>query len=162
MKTRYFWLPFIFGFILAAFSAYKILNPFLNPEINVDVFQPEYRSLNGQLRTLTKESDKIRLINYWATWCKPCVAEFKDFQRLKEKYGDKLEIIAISEEEAGIIEKFKTRNPYDFEFLRASQKLSDYGIQAIPVNVVLDKKGNVLFSKTGQLSIPEIEAVLNQ
>ena len=162
MKTRYFWLPFIFGFILAGLFAFSITKPFINPETDVNVFEPEYRTLSGGPFKLAEKSDKIRLVNYWSTWCKPCVAEFKDFQKLKEKYNDKFEIITISDEDISKIENFKNSKGYNFQFLHSPRRLSNYGINAIPVNVLLDKNGNPIISKVGQLSINEVEEVLNQ
>ena len=160
MKTKHFWLPFMLGFVLAALTAYSIAKPFINSETNV--FQPEYRTLDDKKFTLNKKSGKVRLISYWATWCKPCVAEFKDFQKLKEKYPEKLEIITVSDEEPSKISEFKNRHSYSFNFLYTNKKLSSIGINAVPVNVILDKDGNSIYSKLGTISPELIEELLSE
>ncbi len=46
---------------------------------------------------INKKSEKIKLINFWATWCKPCIEELPYFEEAEKKYGkDELEIIFVS------------------------------------------------------------------
>ncbi len=45
--------------------------------------------------TLSAYRGKIVLINFWGTWCGPCVMEVPDFQRIKQKYGDAVEVLAV-------------------------------------------------------------------
>lgn len=52
--------------------------------------------LNGTSHTLHDLKDKNILINFWATWCPPCVAEFPDLLSLAEQYPDTLTLVTIS------------------------------------------------------------------
>jgi len=48
-------------------------------------------------KIIKKDNGKIKIINFWATWCRPCVAEIPQFESLFEKYGtDELEMILVS------------------------------------------------------------------
>jgi thiol-disulfide isomerase/thioredoxin len=52
--------------------------------------------LQGRRWTAAELSNRVVLIEFWASWCAPCLAQFPDFKRLKEKHGDQFEILAIS------------------------------------------------------------------
>lgn len=51
----------------------------------------EFTSITGD-----STSDKVQVINFWATWCKPCVEELPAFEKLQVQYGDDVEVILIS------------------------------------------------------------------
>ncbi len=46
--------------------------------------------------TTSNSGDKVQVINFWATWCKPCVEELPAFEKLQAQYGDDVEVILIS------------------------------------------------------------------
>jgi thiol-disulfide isomerase/thioredoxin len=52
--------------------------------------------LEGRRWTAAELSNRVVLIEFWASWCAPCLAQFPDFKRLKEKHGQQFEILAIS------------------------------------------------------------------
>jgi thiol-disulfide isomerase/thioredoxin len=52
-------------------------------------------------------SDKVRIINFWASWCAPCVKELPYFKKIAENYASKVEVIFISLDFAEDIEKAK-------------------------------------------------------
>ena len=66
------------------------------------IIQGEKRSLKvydfeGFEHLLSKQDNKIYIINFWATWCKPCVAELPYFEKITEKYStDDVEVILVS------------------------------------------------------------------
>ena len=53
-------------------------------------------TLSGESYTLTQKRGSVVLLNFWATWCAPCVREMPAFSVLSEKYGDKLEILCVN------------------------------------------------------------------
>lgn len=59
---------------------------------------------------LEKPSDKIQVINFWATWCAPCVEELPAFEKLQANYEDDIEVTLVSLDD---VEKLKTKvNPF--------------------------------------------------
>src|SRR5438105_12850284 len=64
--------------------------------------------LDGRQISTSDWRGKVVLINFWATWCPPCRAEIPDLIALQEKYRDQLQIIGVSEDEAGpeVVKRF--------------------------------------------------------
>jgi peroxiredoxin len=59
------------------------------------------RDIKGQTHTLAQHRNKVILLNFWATWCVPCLKEFPHLQRLYEQYRARgFEILAVSIDEA--------------------------------------------------------------
>ena len=78
-----------------------------NNQKNVD-YIPDLVDLEGNEIKLDDEKGNVVILNLWATWCKPCIAEFESLEKSKEKFiGKKVKIFAISNEK---IDKIKDEN----------------------------------------------------
>lgn len=68
-----------------------------NTIINTDSIYLDIYDFNGFKNFLNKKNDTVYVINFWATWCAPCVKELPYFELLNEKYKDKnVEVILVS------------------------------------------------------------------
>ncbi|HCZ8395990.1 TlpA family protein disulfide reductase [Elizabethkingia anophelis] len=56
--------------------------------------------------TLSAYKDRLILLDFWATWCGGCLQNFPKMESLEKKYGDKIKILAVSNESRGVLEKF--------------------------------------------------------
>lgn len=57
---------------------------------------------------INKKEDKIKVINFWATWCKPCVEELPHFEKIHQQYKDKnVEVLLVSLDQASMTDKVK-------------------------------------------------------
>jgi len=66
-------------------------------KINIDNVKLEIYDFNGLEKFLNQEDNKVHVINFWATWCKPCVKELPHFEALNKKYKDKgVEVLLVS------------------------------------------------------------------
>ena len=120
--------------------------------------------LNGQSIDLEQYNNKTVFVNFWATWCKPCLQEMPSIQRAKEvlKHEDIVFLFA-SDETAGQIEGFKSVHDYDFNYVRA-ENLEELNIMALPTTFIFDKKGKLVFSEMGYKKWDDkknIEMILN-
>lgn len=105
---------------------------------------------NGETYNFETAKGKVVLINFWATWCPPCIAEMPNMEKLYRDYKDEVVFLFVSNESQEIISKFKTKNNYDFVVyspLTSNPKLLD--ISTIPRTFVLDKQGHVVIDKSG-------------
>jgi len=66
-------------------------------KINIKAIELEIYDFNGLEKFLNQEDDKVHVINFWATWCKPCVKELPHFEKLNKEYKDKgVEVLLVS------------------------------------------------------------------
>lgn len=110
---------------------------------SMDLSQLEYYNLNGNEVSLADYADKHLLVNFWATWCAPCIGEFP---LLNETYGlvkENITFIMVSYESIDKIKKFEQRNEYDFIFLKSSNFIME-GISTVPQSFIFDKDGNTV------------------
>lgn len=62
--------------------------------VNIDL---EIYDFNGFKKYLNQKDDKVYIVNFWATWCGPCVKELPYFERINKEYGNKnVEVILVS------------------------------------------------------------------
>jgi thiol-disulfide isomerase/thioredoxin len=98
-------------------------------------------------------ADKHTILNFWATWCKPCITEMPMLDSLSQSLDkDKWQLFLISDESVEKINAFKAKTSYSMPFLKLAGKNSDLGISALPKTLVIDETMKVLWSKTGGLT----------
>lgn len=118
------------------------------------------------------EKDKLLLIDFWATWCGPCIASFPHLEKLQEKYGGDLQIIAISDEKVDIVTKFLTKKNFNLSFLNDvdTKLFKRFNISQRPNSALISKKGEFIwignskdfepilieYLNTGELPAPHI------
>jgi len=100
---------------------------------------------------------KIVIIDFWATWCKPCIASFPYLHQVYKKYADdpQVKFVVLNSGSGNSWDdayKWAQANPqFDFPFYyNQDKKLSSkLEITSIPTTLILDKKGNIRFRKVG-------------
>ena len=110
--------------------------------------------LNGQPFDQSTVAGKIVLVDFWATWCGPCIAEIPNVLEQYEKYHSRgFEVIGISlDQERDALEKFVTERKIPWPILFEPSEGSGwqhtlatyYGISGIPTVILIGKDGNVV------------------
>ena len=112
---------------------------------------------NFNLNTLVGgkfDSEKLKgkptLINFWFTKCAPCIDEMPVLNKIKEKYKEDFNFIAITYEKKEDVVKFLEKHPFEFEHLVDAEDFTDQlGIKAYPMNLFLDRNGILKYIKNG-------------
>ncbi|MFB3895759.1 MAG: TlpA family protein disulfide reductase [bacterium] len=111
----------------------------------------QFTAIDGKQVDISQMKGKIILIDFWATWCHPCVREIPNIVKLYKKYHKKgLEIIGIDFDEdkellTQMIEKKQIPWPQYFDGKQWGNKFGqEFGITALPTMWLIDKTGNVV------------------
>lgn len=92
------------------------------------------------------------VINFWATWCPPCIEEIPSMNRaweVLEPHG--VGMLAINAgEDRPVVEEFLTKVPIDFTTLLGNMdSLGNWSVRALPTTIVVDREGNVVMEALG-------------
>lgn len=109
------------------------------------------RSINGNTVDLQQEKGKVVFVNFWATWCPPCLAEMPSINSLYQKVKNNPNIVFVTVDVDNDLQKstrFAKDKGYDFpvyggDSAHVPDKLYENGI---PTTLVIDKKGNLVFT----------------
>lgn len=106
--------------------------------------------MEGKTVHLKSSQGNVTIINVWATWCPPCIAEMPSFQKLYERYGEEVDFYFISQDSAEKQVAFMVENGYTFP-IYIPQKASPQKLNAtaLPTTFVIAKNGNILIKKIG-------------
>ena len=106
--------------------------------------------LEGKSFDLNLYEGNVIILNIWATWCKPCIAEFESLEKVKEKFKDKnIKIVAVSNEDLKLINSFLDKRKFNLEFIKLNGDLSYFNAYSLPTTLVFDKNGDESFRLTG-------------
>lgn len=106
------------------------------------------KELNGQTISSAQFSGKPALINFWAIYCGPCIAEMPQLSMLKDKYKDRMNFISITENIGSTdnLTGFLADKKFNFQVLENGQAYKDaLKIRALPKNIFIDRNGVVRF-----------------
>jgi len=121
--------------------------------------------LEGKSQSLSQYRGKIVLVNFWATWCKPCTTEMPAMQAMYDKLRDKgFVVLAINEleDEAKVREHVKHYG-HTFPVLmdRDNKVANQFGVFGLPVSVFIDQEGRAQeYIKGGLLTEQKIEEIV--
>ena len=106
--------------------------------------------LNGNRINLSDYRGKTIILNIWATWCKPCIEEFPSMQSLQNTLDPKrFEFLFASSEDENRIEKFKSKNSFDLNFVKLTTSPESLGIYSLPITFIIGSKGELLLTQNG-------------
>lgn len=93
---------------------------------------------------------KVVFVNFWATWCPPCIAEMPQLQKLYNDYGNQVEFLFISNEKSGTINAFMKEQGFTLPaYIPVTQYPNDFETSSIPTTFIINKKGEIVIEKKG-------------
>jgi thiol-disulfide isomerase/thioredoxin len=142
-----------FSLLLVSCKEKESANNKNEPEVKTQV-QSEFdkiklTELDGSPIDLHQYKGKTIFINFWATWCGPCVQEMPSIQKAKSRLKDEdIVFLFASNEEVEAIEAFKKRQSYDFHYVRV-ENLEQLNIMALPTTYIFNPNKKLIFSEMG-------------
>ncbi|PWE00425.1 TlpA disulfide reductase family protein [Marinilabilia rubra] len=104
----------------------------------------------GDVVDLGDFEGKPVFLNFWATWCPPCIAEMPSIQDLYDEYKDEVAFVLISRESSNVINNFMQKNEYTLpSFSLKSRVPAIFETSTIPATYLISPAGRLMIRKTG-------------
>lgn len=104
----------------------------------------------GNVVNLLDYKGEVIFINFWATWCPPCVAEMPGLQLLYNAYGEKVTFLFIARDKKEKVSNFITKKNYNLPvYFESGFTPKTLYSAALPTTFIIDKKGNIVVAETG-------------
>ncbi len=123
-----------------------------------------FQTLNGEVATLADFRGQVVLVNFWATWCAPCVREMPSLQRLHQEMADEgFTVLAVSEDRAGaaVVRPFLKRlELFGLPIYLDSKGLlaRAFVVKGLPTSFLIDRQGQVVAGLVGPMEWDSQEA----
>lgn len=124
--------------------------------------------LNGEAHTPERYTGKLLLINFWATWCTPCVLEMPRLDAAYKQYAERgLAILGPALDDSAAVSAFLAEKPVSYPVTVGDQALfelmDDFGdtLGALPFSVLIDREGRVVERHWGELTQEQLDELIN-
>jgi thiol-disulfide isomerase/thioredoxin len=118
-------------------------------------------TLSKKKITLASYRGKVVLLNFWATWCNPCLTETPTFVEWQKAYGpDKFQVIGVSmDDDAGPVSATVSRLKINYPVLIGDENLGEAygGILGLPVTFLIDRKGIIQARYQGVADLAQLK-----
>jgi len=143
----------VFGFFQSLILKTGIMQPSIDESTTSTA---DYNFLlvdqEGNKESFTAFKGKVVFVNFWATWCPPCIAEMPDINQLyAEMHGDDIAFVLISlDDDFQKAKEFVRKKEFDFPIYQLASPLPKvYESSAIPTTYVISPKGEIVVNRSG-------------
>ena len=116
--------------------------------------------------TLSAYRGKVVLLNFWATWCGPCLVEMPAFAHWQKQYGaDRFQVIGVSmDDTAAPVAATVARLQLDYPVLMGDAQLglAYGGVLGLPVTFLIDRDGRIRAKYQGAADLPRVQAEIHK
>jgi thiol-disulfide isomerase/thioredoxin len=175
MKKKWLSPSNIFSAIMVAFTVAMVVSPevkawTIQNLMKIGLFQPQidhqpdaastkslpsvyFKDGNGNTIDLASLKGKVVFINFWATWCPPCIAEMPSINDLHGRFKDNNKVVFLMVDVDGNYQKsdsFMKKRGYGLQVVNPASDLPPVFMQgAVPTTVILDKEGKMIYRQEG-------------
>lgn len=108
------------------------------------------RSDNNTIIDFQSTKGEVVFVNFWATWCPPCIAEMPSLQALYDDYKDKVNFLFVTNDSFDVVKSFKAKENYTFEvFNPLNNNPEELKTKSIPRTFIINKKGEIVVDESG-------------
>ena len=123
--------------------------------------------MDGKPQALAQWRGKVMVVNFWATWCAPCLKEIPEFVRMQQKFGPRgLQFVGIAIDNRDKVREFATKFRITYPVLIGEMDAielvrvvgNDRG--GLPFTVIVDRKGRLIGTELGGLTEKKLTAII--
>ena len=123
------------------------------------------KDLEGRVASLKKYRGKIVVINFWATWCAPCLAEIPEFVRLQRSYRNRgIQVIGVTYPPVNParVRRLAVKSRINYPLLFGNRRIAKlYGVtNLLPVTIIVDRQGRLEARIDGVTDLQEVKKFL--
>ena len=119
------------------------------------------KALDGKAVHLVSYRDKVVLLNFWATWCGPCIAEIPKFSAWQTKYGPQgLQVLGISmDDDRAPVDKFYRKYQLTYPIAMGDEHLGELygGVLGLPISYLIGRDGKIIERFQGETNLDQLE-----
>lgn len=137
------------------------------PQVTAKFFDAQFTDAAGKPVDLTTLRGKTLVINFWSTWCPPCVEEMPMFSEAQTAYKDKnVVFVGIAADQADNVKAFLKKTPVDYTIVVGGQQSIDLSrtlgnrYDAVPFTLMISPQGNITSRHFGIYTRKDLEADL--
>ena len=131
-------------------------------------FANSWQTPDGKSANSENWRQKVLIVNFWASWCPPCVEEMPTLDKIAQEYAPKnVLIVGIGIDSPSNIREFLLKTPVSYPIVIGGLEGSNLAKQmgnaqgALPYTVIINSKGKAIFTKLGKISEEEIRKAIN-
>ncbi|NER09119.1 Thiol-disulfide isomerase or thioredoxin [Muriicola jejuensis] len=118
---------------------------------SIEVFDWSLRELEGETLNFEEFRGNVVLINFWATWCPPCIKEMPSLQDLYDSYGDRVTFLFIARDKERNVSRFMEKNGYALPvYFEDGITPQLFYNPRIPSTFIVSREGTVAMAKSGE------------
>ena len=119
-------------------------------QLPVENYDWQLVDVTGNEFNFENTKGKVVLVNFWATWCPPCVAEMPSLQGLYDDYNDRVVFMFVAKDKVAKVSAFMAKKGYTLPvYYSKSEAPSILTSKTIPTTYVIDKAGKIIIAETG-------------
>ena len=121
------------------------------PKLTKADFNLKLIDRDGNVTSLEALKGKVIFMNFWATWCPPCIAEMPSINKLHEEMGDEVAFVMLSfDQDFETAKAYDKRKGYNLPIYAAASNVpAVYDSNALPTTYVIDAQGNIALTHKG-------------
>ncbi|HPT26129.1 MAG TPA: TlpA disulfide reductase family protein [Bryobacteraceae bacterium] len=128
---------------------------------------PEFRLFDvaGSRRTLREFQGKVVILNFWATWCVPCIEEMPALDRVGREYAARgAVVLGVAMDERGwpVVSKFLAQRRPGYPILMGTPEVAHKygGLKTLPHTVFIDRQGRIVATHSAALDLKQLRRVI--
>ena len=147
-----------------------VKNPYVKPQTPLlGAIRPDFElpDVSGKIRHVQEWDGRVLVINFWATWCRPCLTEIPAFIRLQDTYGEQgLQFVGIALHTADEIKEYIAKVGMNYPSLTGNDPVINVAKSlgnrfiVLPYTVIIDRDRRIYFIRSGPLHYEEAEALI--
>ena len=135
------------------------------PVLRVEAYDFSWRTMDDEQHIMSDYKGEVLFINFWATWCRPCIMEMGALEKLYKKYHKKVKFLLYSNQRKALIEESISKMDHDLPFVYTLyERPKEFDISVYPTTFIISKKGELILFHEGAADwdTPDVHALLDR